>query len=125
MQIVDPVRPLLTWRTPLHLIPKDWLDLIEPKIERHGPCWHWVGGLDTDGHPRLYVGGGTIRCAKRVAMIFWDWQDGYEVLHHCANISCLNPGHFTVTAGHWSNEDREPYIKKMSVRIARWGDKGQ
>jgi hypothetical protein len=40
-------RTLLQLRTPLGEVPKEWLDIIEPKIARPDDttCWLWIGSM--------------------------------------------------------------------------------
>lgn len=130
---IYPARTLITLRTPLQLIPKDWLDMIEPRIRRPEgtSCWLWDGAVDFEGEPiitakNLVTGSrGTRRVKRIVADMFWDIDESVHVLHACKNNNCLFPDHFYVTRTHWKHEDRHDIINKRATRIKRWGERGQ
>jgi hypothetical protein len=121
-----PKKPLLDMRTPLSLIPKTWLDLIEPHIVRpkDSSCWLWIGPIDRDGEPTLSftVNGkrSTRRVKRIVADLYWEIDDK-DVVHECGVINCLAPFHFYVSDLHWTQEDRERRKKRRGKRIERWG----
>lgn len=127
--MIKPIRTLLDLRTPLRLIPRAWLELVEPKITRleGSSCWLWDGAVDRDGEPVLAIKNletgsrGSKRVKRIVAALFWDLKDHYDVSHACKNVNCLNPQHFHVSDVHWRQENRPAIINKRAQSIRRWG----
>ena len=125
---IEHVRPLVTLRTPLKLLPRIWLELIEPKMQRteESTCWFWNGALNDDGEPVLQIRKPGSRnrvpvLVKRiVAGLFWDLKNHWDVIHGCKSKNCLNPRHFYVTAVQWKQHNRDKIINEMAARIARW-----
>ncbi len=128
MESIENVRPLIGLRSPLRVLPRTWLEMIEPKIRRpkDTPCWIWQGAINNDGEPVLMVrnpetGLRKSTLAKRlIAALFWDMKPYWEVIHACKVQNCLNPRHFLVTAKHWSHQDRNKVVNKMAQRIRAW-----
>lgn len=97
-------RTLVDNFTPISEVPRDWLQIIEPKIKRlpaenpKGGCWVWQGAVDGGGHPVMmttHLDGsrGQRRVARWVASFFYEFPKWVEVTHHCRNITCLRPSH--------------------------------
>jgi hypothetical protein len=124
---IEPTHPLIDLRTPLRLIPRFWLELIEPRIRRDGSCWLWDGAVDLDGEPVITIknldrGGRTTRRLKRIIVThFWELTDDITVLHSCKTQNCLNPQHFYVTRLKWNEAGLREEINKIATRIRRWG----
>lgn len=122
-------RPLLDLKTPLRLIPKQWLDIIEPRILRPSDtsCWLWDGATDRDGEPIISVvnagtGKRSTRRVKRiVAELYWDMRKDHDVIHECGTKNCLAPFHFYISPLHWTQENRAQLVKRRGDRISRWG----
>jgi hypothetical protein len=100
---------MLQLRTPLGEVPKEWLDIIEPKIARPDDttCWLWLGSCDERGEPRYSVqnrdGHWTTRtCKSLIAELFWVLPKIVSVFRSCTNTNCLNPNHFIVTDRHYT-----------------------
>lgn len=124
---IEPIKPLLDLRTPLRLIPRFWLEVVEPRIRRVGSCWLWEGALDFEGEPvvtikNLESGTRTTRRIKRIiAEHYWDLQDEHNVVHSCNNRNCLAPAHFFVTLEKSGSKALKAEIKRLALRISRWG----
>jgi hypothetical protein len=124
---IQNVRPMLSLRTPYHLIPKWWLDHVEPKISRvnGSRCWYWNGMLDGNGEACCKLtnpetGRRQVHQLKRIiAGWWWDLKKHYEILHACGNQNCLNPHHWYVTATNWQQHDRAAILKKRKTAIDR------
>lgn len=123
-------RPLLDLKTPLKLIPKGWLDVIEPHIIRPSDtsCWIWTGAVDRDGEPIIYVvnaattGKRSTRRVKRIiGDMYWNIRGTQDIIHECGTKNCLAPFHFYVSELHWTQENRAQLIKRRGERISRWG----
>ncbi len=117
-------RNLLNLQTPLSDIPRTWLTLIEPRIERDGLCWLWNGALDATGRPivavRLPSGKrSTARVTRIVAGMFYELKKHHEVVQKCGALNCLNPAHIYVSDLHYKQEDRGAMIKEHK-RNAVW-----
>lgn len=120
---MNKLRPLLDLRTPLRLIPKEWLDLIEPRIIRpdDSSCWLWTGAVDGEGEPiistkNLVTGRrSTMRVKRIIARMFWTGTDEEPIYHACGTRNCLHPAHFIF--GKVSKEE----LKQRADRIRRWG----
>lgn len=120
-------RALLTLSTPLGNVPKEWLQFIEPKIERPEgtTCWLWRGSCFPDGHAQIMVTNPETgkrngrRVARVVAEMFWNLK-GEDVVHECGNLNCVNPNHFHVTGNHWTQENRTRKARARSKRIKRY-----
>lgn len=121
-------RALLTLSTTLGNTPKEWLDNIEPKVERPSDttCWLWRGSCFPDGHAQIMVRNPETgkrngrRVARVVAEMFWELSPGQDVVHECGVLNCVNPNHFHVTKNHWTQEDRPRQAKKKQSRIRRY-----
>lgn len=66
------------------------------RVEKRSPesCWLWAGKRNVGGYGRI-VNEKRERMAHRVA---WELTHGpipggFQVLHHCDNPPCVNPGH--------------------------------
>lgn len=101
-------------------IPKDWLSLIERRIERMGTHWLWTGGV---GHPRNYPvldvpGLGHVPARRFVMHMFYDFPDKGTFIvtgpkHVCAEELCLNPKHLIITTKHPRSRDFEESLRPM------------
>jgi len=81
-------------------IPKEWLNVIEPKVMRGAflPCWIWTGALDKNGYPIIYLDRGkTIMAHRFVAKLFWRFPEDWYVSRSCGTQNCVNPNHLTPT----------------------------
>jgi len=58
-------------------------------------CWEWQGNKDRTGRGKIGLPGGRTALVSRIAweLSFGPIPDGLNVLHHCDNPSCINPGH--------------------------------
>jgi hypothetical protein len=106
-------RSILQLRTPFGEVPKEWLDIIEPKIVRPDDttCWLWNGSTDERGEPRYSIqnqyGHWTTRtCKSLIAGIFWILPQVCSVFRSCKSVNCLNPNHFIVTTRHYTQVRR-------------------
>ncbi len=111
-------RPLIEMDTKLENIPREWLEFVEPRLQRpkDSTCWLWPGAKDREGEPVIHVTvegkRKTIRVKRLIAKIFWEMKQHFDVIHECGVINCLNPSHFYITAAHWSQEDRMGIVKQ-------------
>lgn len=123
-------RPFIELTTKLGDIPREWLERVEPHIVRMGSCWIWQGACDGDGEPTFNYpqpnGKRTSRRLKRwIVDMFWDGlKPHHDVLHHCGDLSCINPAHFFISAAHWKQEDRAKMIEKKRKAVKNWNEKG-
>lgn len=67
-----------------------------PKVDAKNPnqCWNWTGSRGTTGYGYFKATGRNVRAHR----FMWEIAngpvpDGLQVLHHCDNPSCVNPGH--------------------------------
>jgi hypothetical protein len=60
-----------------------------------GPCWTWIGCLNSRNYGCVSAGHGTIKLAHRIAYETYKGEipDGYQVDHLCFNTKCCNPEH--------------------------------
>lgn len=103
-------KPFITLRSPLEVIPRQWLEAIEPHIKRvpNRACWLWTGRTESRTFEpiielRTLGGKRSNRSVKLiVANIFWpDFDERvHHVLHECGTKNCLAPHHFLVTNSH-------------------------
>jgi hypothetical protein len=67
------------------------------KVDKRGPdeCWPWLASVNASGYGRLTAGRGVNLKAHRVSYTLEKGPipDGMNVLHHCDNPPCCNPGH--------------------------------
>jgi hypothetical protein len=105
-------RALITLKTPLDELPREWVKYIEPYVIRGGflPCWVWAGKINRYGHPYLWttdpLTGKSIRLMahRMVARIFWDFPSKWYIRRTCDTINCVNPAHIVPTdlhPNHW------------------------
>ncbi len=79
--------------------PASWGERFWPKVRKTNRCWKWIGakrgnygcfrvGSHVDGTARNMM-------AHRAAWMFYHGTipRGMQVLHHCDNPLCVNPGH--------------------------------
>jgi hypothetical protein len=126
--VLKKIRPFITIDTPLRLIPRPWLHIIEPRITRpkDTTCWCWDGATDKYGEPILnfydaLTGARTTRRVKCVvADMFWDDVPGHEVVHECGTLNCVNPWHFYISMVKASQEDRAAMIRAKQRQIRRY-----
>lgn len=85
------------------------LDKILSRCKSVGTCLIWMGAVNSDGYPRLYVDGNcnvkghrlVYQLAKRKP------PKGHVIRHMCDNPLCLNPAHL-VSGTHAQNmKDRD------------------
>lgn len=101
--------PIFNTKTALEDVPREWLRIIEPHVMRGRflPCWQWVGGVTSNGYPRLrwtdpdgIMHDKTVR--RMIARIFWENSDYYHIRMTCENMQCVNPNHIALS-GHHTN----------------------
>ena len=70
------------------------------KTKKSVGCWEWMASRDSSGYGTIGVGSrgdGTRRTlsAHRLSwrLHFGSIPNGFHVLHHCDNPSCVNPAH--------------------------------
>jgi hypothetical protein len=71
--------------------------LARRRIDPETGCWEWTGKRLPTGYGKIKIGGrqGKFRSTHRVAAMLWldfDIDDKHDVLHHCDNPPCFNPG---------------------------------
>lgn len=95
-------RALINLHTQLENIPKEWLNIIEPKVFRGAflPHWIWSGAVSTDGYPVIYVDGKQVRVLKFISKIFYEFPDDWHVDLSCHYPGCVNPNHIRVRKFH-------------------------
>lgn len=117
-------RAIITMETQLRNIPRTWLNIIEPRLERPegGTCWLWTGAVDGAGHPCVAFRiskdkRSTKRIARIGAALFWELKPHHEVVHSCGVLNCMNPAHWYISALHWKHEDRKKMAKVKQRNI--------
>lgn len=75
-------------------------DRILNKVKKTPSCWIWMGGKDSAGYGRTYIGGkaegkSIYRIAHRIIYELFRGTDisGLELDHICRNKICVNPDH--------------------------------
>lgn len=91
-------RPLISARTALDKVPRDWLIHIEPRIARKGfaPCWIWCHTHSDRGYPMLKVDGEDVKARSFIAAMFWASDQPFKVQMGCGRRNCVNPNHFVL-----------------------------
>jgi hypothetical protein len=106
-------RPLITLQTKLENIPRQWLQDIEPRVQRAGfedrGCWIWTGYVNSKGYPYVKIYDfekrkeTLIEVRRMVAHMFWDFlNDEVYVRTSCNVRNCVNPNHIRVTKLHYT-----------------------
>lgn len=106
--------PDFNLKTQFGNVPKEWLDEIEPHVQREiDGCWNWTGAFTENGYPRMqyfdYERGGYfhIPAHVRVAQIFWNFErDKCRVRRSCNNRACVRPSHVRPTYYHHTQTDK-------------------
>jgi hypothetical protein len=102
-------RPLISEDTPLGMIPREWLEHVEPYISRRGfeGCWITYKPTSRQGVPTMeyYVDGvrKQTTVAKFVMRIFWEFPDGYFIKRTCQYEQCVNPNHLYICPNAWGH----------------------
>lgn len=119
--------------TPLRDIPRLWLQLIEPYIERdarYGACWVWHGPV-RKANQRIYpifkVNGLCDTSVVRfIANNIWDIDRTWFCYQSCGNLRCVNPYHIVVT---WNNPGLDMAWSRAGPRAhpayRRWKYRGE
>ena len=82
--------PTLHRRCRCGLVDPVWSILDDPRINRVGDCWLWMGNRISGGY--------GVFSGKYVHRLSWEATygpapGGMEVCHHCDNPPCVNPEH--------------------------------
>src|SRR5437870_4769134 len=86
-------------------IQKFWL-----KIDRslglgpNGDCWHWIGGLTSQGYGNFMVGRRNVKSHRLAFFLVTGKWSTLFLCHKCDNPICCNPDHF-FEGTHRNNED--------------------
>jgi hypothetical protein len=94
-------RALINLHTQLENIPKEWLNVIEPKVFRGAflPHWIWSGAV-CKSYPVIYVDRKQIGALRFIAKIFYEFPDDWHVDLSCHYPGCVNPNHIRVRKFH-------------------------
>lgn len=70
------------------------------RLDRSGPCWLWIGALDTRGRGRVWHAG-KLKLHHRAVweIIVGPIPERALLCHHCDNPQCANPAHLYVGDG--------------------------
>ena len=91
-----------------------------------GECWLWLGAHHERGYGRVRQGK-RIRAAHRVALEIETGEpvpNSMLVLHHCENVSCVNPAHLYLGTAFENVRDREASGRSIS-RVPRTSRAGR
>lgn len=107
----------LNYPNPLS-VPSDCEERFWTHTRRDGDCIVWSGRLRRD-HGVFWLGG-QWRQAHRIAWILRNGEipDGKLVIHHCANVLCVNPEHL------WLGTQQDNMAEKCRKGRARGGTVG-
>jgi len=77
------------------MIEQKYIDLFWNKVDKSNDCWNWRAYKDRDGYGIFGIKHlGQFKAHRFSLMIQGvDIPEGYVVMHHCDNPSCVRPEH--------------------------------
>lgn len=133
MRVLSNSHPLLQADSPLNVVPRLWLEYVEPRLVRgageYPTCWLYLtqDGIAPDhGEPRIYINRKPVLLKHLIAEMYWHGvrcrgqNARHFVYHECGVINCLNPNHFLVNFEHPRWFDCGRYVTKKQNSLRRY-----
>jgi hypothetical protein len=126
-------RPLMGIDTKLCDIPREWLELVEPRVTRRKDtsCWLWDGAVNQHGEAVIKSKNaetgafGNVSLKFVIARLFWMIDADTDIYHECGTMNCVNPMHFFLTRLHHKQADIHKMMRRKQLRIERYGKLGK
>jgi hypothetical protein len=96
-------------------------ELFWKKVDKNGPngCWVWTGATNKQGYGACHLRRYKWSLAHRAAWFYTNGDHtGWDVLHKCNNVKCVNPDHLYLGNDVENSRDRllaGSYNKKITV----------
>lgn len=91
------------------MIEQKYIDLFWNKVDKTDTCWNWTAYKDRDGYGIFGIKNlGQFKAHRFSVMLKGiDIPEGYVVMHHCDNPSCVNPAHLKPATVAENNLDKK------------------
>lgn len=89
-------------------IEQKYKDVFWSKVQKTDDCWHWTAGKCRDGYGVYSIKKIGQFKAHRFSLMLQGITipQGYIVMHHCDNPSCVNPAHLAPATVAENNKDK-------------------